>query len=134
MILLIAFILSSTKVKIKIAPKKMQFADAFTDLWESGIFQFLMSFTLFNLLTFGFQWTFMGQFIKKQRNMSLLRLKWIVSSGDSRKWSGHRSPGSPAHSGHPQRSGSALHQQQNLGVCATRLEGNQTFLLFCYKC
>lgn len=51
--------------------------------------------------------------------------------GDSWKCCRHRSPGAPAQTRHPQRSGPTLHEQQDLGVCAARMEGS-TFLQTSY--
>lgn len=49
---------------------------------------------------------------------AIMRTRPLLSVGDSRKRSRHRSPRSPAHAGHRQWRRSALHQQQNLGVSA----------------
>lgn len=47
----------------------------------------------------------------------------FLCAGDPGERCRHRPPGAPAHAGHRQRGGPALHQQQDLGVCTTRLEG-----------
>lgn len=65
--------------------------------------------------------------------MKYLLLNFPVSSGNPWKWSRHPPPGSPAYSGHPKRSRSALHQQQNLGVCSTWLEGWAGGAFLCFK-
>lgn len=55
---------------------------------------------------------------------TVTRTRWPpLSIGNTWKCSRHRSPRSPAHTGHGQRSRPALHQQQNLGIFATWLEG-----------
>lgn len=47
----------------------------------------------------------------------------LCSAGNPWKRSRRGSPGSPAHAEHDERRRSALHQQQNLGIPATRLAG-----------